>query len=48
MGKRGGGEEKALHLFRFHLSPSPPETPDTQARKYTKLWKTLFNIQHTK
>ena len=48
MGKRGGGEEKALHLFRFHLSPFPPETPDTQARKYTKLWKTLFNIQHTK
>ena len=26
-----GGEEKALSLFRFHLSPFPPETPDTQA-----------------
>ena len=26
-----GVEEKALSLFRFHLSPFPPETPDTQA-----------------
>ena len=28
-----GGEEKnsALSLVRFHLSPFPPETPDTQA-----------------
>ena len=32
-----GGEEtgsfspSALSLFRFHLSPFPPETPDTQA-----------------
>ena len=32
-----GGEEKgtfspsALSPFRFHLSPFPPETPDTQA-----------------
>ena len=25
-----GVEEKALSLFRFHLSPFPPETPDTQ------------------
>ena len=25
----GGGS--ALSLFRFHLSPFPPETPDTQA-----------------
>ena len=38
MGEGGGGEEKgsfspsALSLFRFHLSPFPPETPDTQAR----------------
>ena len=24
-------EEKALSLFCFHLSPFPPETPDTQA-----------------
>ena len=37
MGEGGGGEEKgsfspsALSLFRFHLSPFPPETPDTQA-----------------
>ena len=22
---------EALSLFRFHLSPFPPETPDTQA-----------------
>ena len=29
MGEAGGGE--ALSLFRFHLSPFPPETPDTQA-----------------
>ena len=37
MGEGGGGEEKgfspsALSLFRFHLSPFPPETPDTQAK----------------
>ena len=38
MGKAGGGVEKgsfslsALSLFRFHLSPFPPETPDTQAK----------------
>ena len=35
MGEAGGGEEKgaplALSLFRFHLPPFPPETPDTQA-----------------
>ena len=37
MGEGGGGEEKgsfspsALSLFRLHLSPFPPETPDTQA-----------------
>ena len=36
MGEGGGGEEKgsfspsALSLFRFHLSPFPPETPNTQ------------------
>ena len=30
MGEGGGGE--ALSLFRFHLSPFLPETPDTQAR----------------
>ena len=34
-----GGEEKgfspsALSLFRFHLSPFPPETPDTQAMSF--------------
>ena len=34
-----GGEEKgsfspsALSLFRVHLSPFPPETPDTQATR---------------
>ena len=27
MGEGGGGE--ALSLFRFHLSPFPPKTPDT-------------------
>ena len=27
----GGGGRRALSLFRFHLSPFPPETPDTQA-----------------
>ena len=38
MGKAGGGVEKgsfslsALSLLRFHLSPFPPETPDTQAK----------------
>ena len=37
MGEGGGGEEKgsfspsALSLFRFHLSPFLPETPDSQA-----------------
>ena len=32
-----GGEEKtsALSLFRFHLSPFPQETPDTQATVLT-------------
>ena len=29
MGEGGGGP---LSLFRFHLSPFPPETPDTQAK----------------
>ena len=28
MGEGEGGE--ALSLFRFHLSPFPPEMPDTQ------------------
>ena len=38
MGEGGGGRRErkgfspsALSLFRFHLSPFPPETPDTQA-----------------
>ena len=37
-GGEGEGEKRkgkfppsALSLFRFHLSPFPPETPDTQA-----------------
>ena len=31
-GVRGGDiSPSALSLFRFHLSPFPPETPDTQA-----------------
>ena len=38
MGEGGGGEEKgrpsALSFFRFHLSHFPPETPDTQAKKF--------------
>ena len=32
-----GGEEfspSALSLIRFHLSPFPPETPDTQASPF--------------
>ena len=33
------GEGGALSLFRFHLSPFPPETPDTQAIcKATKMY----------
>ena len=31
MGEGGGGTCFALSLFGFHLSPFPPETPDTQA-----------------
>ena len=31
MGEGEGGE--ALSLFRFHLSPFPPETPDTQVTR---------------
>ena len=36
MREGGGGRRErklssALSLFRFHLSPFPPETPDTQA-----------------
>ena len=27
----GGGGRRALSLFRFHLSPFPPETANTQA-----------------
>ena len=44
MGEGGGGEEKgrrfspsALSLFRFYLSPFPPETPDTQASPLYKV-----------
>ena len=29
----------ALSLFRFHLSPFPPETPDTQAMKW---WEVIL------
>ena len=36
MGEEGGGE--ALSLFRFHLSPFPPKTPDTQARTIRWGW----------
>ena len=39
MGEGVGGEEQALSLFRFHLSPFPPETPDTQA---------IEGLSHTK
>ena len=28
----GGGGRSSLSLFRFHLSPFPPETPDTHAK----------------
>ena len=30
-GEEKGFSPSALSLFRFHLSPFPPETPDTQA-----------------
>ena len=33
MGKGGGGEEKALSPFRFHLSPFPPFSAPTGAGK---------------
>ena len=32
-----GGEEKVLSLFRFHLPPFLPETPDIQATASQKL-----------
>ena len=35
----------ALSLFRFHLSPFPPETPDTQASKYGRwLPQNRYNV----
>ena len=37
----GGGRgfsPSPLSLFRFHLSPFPPETPDTQA-KMSEIWR---------
>ena len=45
----GRGDFSALSLFRFHLSPFPPETPDTQATVRQKspfsLWKKLlYNV----
>ena len=57
MGEGEGGEEKgsfspsALSLFRFHLSPFPPETHDTQANivamccaLYTERLLALINL----
>ena len=35
----GRGVGGALSLFRFHLSPFPLETPDTQARICIYLWQ---------
>ena len=31
--RKEGFSPSALSLFRFHLSPFPPETPDTQASR---------------
>ena len=54
MGEAGGGEEKgrrfspsALSLFRFHLSPFPPETPDTQASSQFDV-NVMLNLSNTK
>ena len=33
----GSGKGGALSLFCFHLSPFPPETPDTQASIMSKV-----------
>ena len=39
--EEGEGEGKlSLSLFRFHLSPFSPETPDTQA-SHVNAWKRL-------
>ena len=35
--------DTALSLFRFHLSPFPPETPDTQATV-----NTILNLSNNK
>ena len=39
MGEGGGGEKSSLSPFHFHLSPFPPEMPDTQATiQYNKIF----------
>ena len=35
--RKEGFSPSALSLFRFHLSPFPPETPDTQAKEEKEL-----------
>ena len=47
MGEATGGEESspsALSLFRFHLSPFPPETPDTQASTQSTTNNDQFSV----
>ena len=39
-GEEKGFSPSALSLFRFHLSPFPPETPDTQAITTPTSWLT--------
>ena len=51
MGDGGGGRREsfspsALSFFRFHLSPFPPETPDTQAT-HTKTLRQRQTKTHT-
>ena len=47
MGEGGGGRRESssvLSLFRFHLSPFPPETPDTQAKEGDNLCTMLQSV----
>ena len=39
-GEEKGFSPSALSLFHFHLSPFPPETPDTQAITTPTSWLT--------
>ena len=49
MGEGGGGRGRresssVLSLFRFHLFPFPPETPDTQAKEGDNLCTMLQSV----